>query len=148
MQNINCGNIRFSNECLHELDGNRAIVSIPKTEIRSITVLFGRSSERPFLQIVAGSIFCILGLLIGVWPILGFIIEREPVREAVIVLKPFAFAAPLLIIGVYSIWQAIRKSHYLLVQTLTDERKLPIDGCSLSVIINTGKNFGYPISEG
>jgi len=145
MEKITCGNIQFSEESVHELDGKQVIVSIPKADIISITISFGESVEKPVLQFSAGIFMCILGFVIGVWPSIGFILHHVPVEP--IVLKPFAFAVPLIFIGIAVIVPIFRKCHYLRVRTSSDERKLPIKGCSLSEVLNAGRSFGYLITE-
>ena len=54
------------------------MVSIPKSEIVSITVCYGQSVEKPILQMIAGVLTSLLGFFMGVWPLVGYITILEP----------------------------------------------------------------------
>jgi hypothetical protein len=144
MNNITSGNIRFTEEDIQELDGNQVVVSVPRKEITSISLRYGESVERPILQLLGGIILCVIGLVIGVRPIIWVFFEREPVGEPV-ALKPFAFAAPLILIGAAVIIPIFRRSHYLLVTTKNDRRKLTIRNVTPVEVINSAQNAGYEV---
>jgi len=146
MDKITCGNISFTEECISELDGLLEIVSIPKKDITSISIHYGRSVEKPVLQFVGGVIMCLLAFVIGVWPVINIFFNYGTVGSYGS-LKLFALASPLLFIGVAVIWPIFRKCHYVYVRTYSDKRKLPINGCCTSEVINAGRSLGYSIFE-
>ncbi len=113
MENTTSGSIRFTAQEVQELDGNQIVVSVPRKEITSICLCYGEGVERPILQFIAGIIMSALGFILGVYPILGMF-RGETVGEPIAV-KPFAFAAPLIFIGVAVIIPIFRRSYYLLV---------------------------------
>jgi hypothetical protein len=141
MENTTSGSIRFTAEEVQELDGNQIIVSVTRKEITSISFCYGEGVERPILQFIAGLIMCALGFVLGVYPILGMF-RGETVGEPIAV-KPFAFAAPLILIGVAVIIPIFRKSRYLLVITNNDRRKLTIRNASSAEVINSAQIAGY-----
>lgn len=146
MSKITCGNIGFTEECICELDGLQEIVSIHKKDITSLSIRFGRSVEKPILQFVGGIIMCLMGFVIGVWPLADALFHPEVVVRPN-ALKLFALASPLLFVGVAVIWPIFRKCHYVPVRTYSDKRKIPIKGCSTSEVISAGRSLGYSISE-
>jgi hypothetical protein len=141
MENTTSGSIRFTVEEVQELDGNQIVVSVPRKEITSISLCYGEGVERPILQFIAGMITCALGFVIGVYPIVGMF-SGETVGEPIAV-KPFAFAAPLIFIGVAVIIPIFRRSHYLLVITKNDRRKLTIRNASQVEVMNSAQSAGY-----
>ncbi len=145
METITCGNIRFSKQDIKELDGIQVMVSIPKTEIVSITVSYGESVEKPILQIIAGILLALLGFCIGVWPLLPAISNLGAQRGTHSFL--FGFAAPLILIGIFLIVPVFRMCDYLLITTRSGRRKLQMKGCSPSEIANAGKALGYFVTE-
>ncbi len=146
METITSGNIRFSEESLQELDGTQVMVTIRKTDIFSIELSFGESVERPVLQLAAGVLMCLLGLMMGVWPMLGYFMSYELSARTPHFL-PLVSAATLIIFGAYTIAPIFRRCHYLLVRTSSGERKLPIKECTPNEVISAGRSLGYMISE-
>jgi len=146
MDKITCGNISFTEECISELDGLLEIVSIPKKDITSISIHYGRSIEKPILQFVGGIIMCLVGFVIGVWPLIDVFLHHEAVVKPN-GLKLFALTSPLLFVGIAVIWPIFRKCHYVYVHTISDKRKLPIIGCCTTEVISAGRSLGYSIFE-
>jgi len=89
---------------------------------------------------------CLLAFVIGVWPVINIFFNYGTVGSYGS-LKLFALASPLLFIGVAVIWPIFRKCHYVYVRTYSDKRKLPINGCCTSEVINAGRSLGYSIFE-
>lgn len=144
MENITSGSIRFTAEGIQEVDGNQVAVSVPRKEIKAISLCYGQSVEKPIFQFIAGILICALGFIIGVWPSLDIILNHQTVGTPII-LKTFAFAAPLIVIGVAVIIPIFRKSHYLFVVTNTDKRKLTIRKASPVEVINSAEIAGYKV---
>jgi hypothetical protein len=122
-------------------------VSIPKVDISGITVSFGRSVERPFLRILGALLLCFIGLLVGFWP-LFIALGEDTIREPGFTLKPFAYTAPLVLIGLWLIWEVFRKSPYLLIRTDYGERRLPLEGCTPDEVILPARRLDYPVDTG
>jgi len=144
-QSISCGNIRFTSEKVCELDGNTVILSIPKQEIANVSVAFGRSVERPLARIMVGLVLCFTGLLLGVWPLYKWFTTHDTSGLVASQLKPFAFAAPLVLIGLWLLMEVFRRSHYLLLETHSGMRRVPLGECSPSEVLVAANNLGYPV---
>ena len=120
------------------------MVSIPKSDIVSITVCYGQSVEKPILQIIAGMLTVSLGFFIGVWPLVGYIYDAGTLRGGSKLL-PYGLAVPLILIGIYLIAPVFRRCNYLLIVTISGRRrKLSIKGCDPSEVVNAGKVLGIP----
>ena len=111
-------NLEISEKGISELSGGRRIVFIPREEIQSIEVRFGSNAERPLLQIIAGIILTALGCAGAV------MIFDNPGRGLRWGLGFIIFGG----LGIWMLWEAIHKSHYLLVITRNDRRKLVFKG--------------------
>jgi hypothetical protein len=145
MEAVNCGNIRFSKDAVKELDGMQIMVSIPKAEITSIKLAYGESVEKPLVQITSGIILCLTGFFLGVWPLADYISHLNTQRGGY--LAPFAFAAPLIVLGISLIVPVFRRRKYLLVTTISGHRKLPIKDCNPLEAITVARSLGYPTTE-
>ncbi|MGC8494543.1 MAG: hypothetical protein ACP5SH_22700 [Syntrophobacteraceae bacterium] len=144
MKTITCGNIRFLEHEINELDGSQVLVSIPKSVILSITVCHGQSVEKPFRQVILGILMVLMGFVMGVWPLVSNVFSMGGPKGGSKLLI-FGFAVPLIPIGIYTVAPVFRASSYLLICTTSGTRKLPIKSCMPSELINAGKIFGYNI---
>jgi len=140
-----CGNIRFTDAKLEELDGTQIMASVQKAEILSIELKFGESVEKPVRQILIGVLLCILAFVIGVWPLLGYFSDFKPGAKTPY-FQPIASAITLFIFGGFLILPVFKKAHYLLVTTSSGTRKLTVKGCEAAELIKIGNNLGYVIS--
>jgi hypothetical protein len=150
MDSTICGNIKFSQDAVCEMDGKKIIVSISKMDILRIVISFGRSAERPIAQGLSGLVLCAIGFFIGLIPLSNIIvgiINGEHINEAYYVIKPFAYASPLIFLGLWLIWSTFRKSYYLLVQTKEGERKLSIGKSLPSDVYVAASNYGYTVDN-
>jgi hypothetical protein len=145
MEIITCGNIRFSRENIGELYGARVIVSIPRTDITSISLRYGESVERPILEIIVGIFLMLAGFFVGIWPLVGYLSSFDTQKGGY--LMPIAFAVPLVLLGIWIIVPVFSRRYYLLIATKSGKRKLAITGCSPSEVSKAGKALGYSINE-
>jgi hypothetical protein len=147
MTSITCGNIRFSEEDVKELDGGQVLVSIKRSDIQSITVCYGQSSEKPVVQVAIGIFTLLIGCSIGLWPLIGYIVNLGTRSGGHI--APIAFAVPLILIGVYIILPVFRRCYYLLIITSgLEKRKLPLDGCAVRDVVEACQALGYSVMYG
>lgn len=58
---LECSGVAFSNDSVQESDRGRVVVKVPRSEIESISLEFGVSAERPFVQAVLGSVVLFAG---------------------------------------------------------------------------------------
>jgi hypothetical protein len=62
-QSLAFAGIDCNAERLRELEGNRVMVLIPRTEVRRITLCYGSPAQHPITQIFAGFIMLAMGAL-------------------------------------------------------------------------------------
>jgi hypothetical protein len=119
------GNIEISENSVSEYDRNFKAVVIPKEEITTISLEHGFSEERPIISIIIGLITMVLGIGLGLLPILQMLqrsISGEYVHGNMGI---FAFSVPLLFIGGWFILKALRYNYFLKVDTTNRTRKMP-----------------------
>jgi hypothetical protein len=139
--------IEFSAESVSELDGHSKAVTIPRNAIRSISLQYGYSAERPIFQAVIGTVLVLIGFILGVYPVAGMLLTGEfPLTPAP--LKLVAFAVPLVLIGVYMFYRLLVKRFHLVIYTTSDKRKLVFrDKLSLDQVhvflLNCKSALGY-----
>jgi hypothetical protein len=110
--------LKISAEGLSEISEGRSVVFLPKADIERIELIRGSGAERPGLQIGLGSLLALLGLC-------GFI----PLLSGNLVLFRYEIGFTFFgLIGVWMIWEALRRRTFLLVLTRSDKRKLFLHG--------------------
>ncbi len=122
------------------------MVSIPKSEIVSITVCYGQSVEKPILQMIAGVLTSLLGFFMGVWPLVGYIYDPGTLKGGSKLL-PYGLALPLILIGIYLIAPVFRKCYYLIIATPSGKRKIPSKDCGPAEVADAGRSLDYLITE-
>jgi hypothetical protein len=113
-------NLEISEKGISEFSGNRRIVFVPRENIQSIEVRFGSNAERPLLQIIAGMLLAGLGYA-GAVMVFDNLSPSRGLRWG---LGLIFFGC----LGIWMFWEALRRSHYLLVITRNDRRKLIFKG--------------------
>jgi hypothetical protein len=141
MESFDCGNIRFNEDSIKELEGTQVMVSIPRADVVSIELRYGNSVEKPIMQTISGTVLCLLGFSIGVWPLVGYLSHANSQGSGY--LAPIAFAVPLILLGIYTMAPVVRRCNYLLVTTASGSRKLSIKGCNPSDLLSTARSCGY-----
>ena len=144
MESFSCGSIAFSNEYIREMDGRQVIVSIPKEDVIKLEVHHGVSIEKPILNVIIGVGMIVIGCLLGVSPILGFLSNLGSQQGGFGMIV--AFSMPLIVLGVGFILPVFQKRDYLLILTKSGRRKLTIKHCAIGDIVDIGKRFGFVIS--
>jgi hypothetical protein len=128
-----CGNIWLSPDAVCELEEDTVILTIAKADIVALSVSFGRASDRPVAQLVAGVLLCAVGCFLGVVPLSHFVsamVRGDVIRE------------PL-----FLLWGVFHARHFLLVHTKDGVRRLPLSGTSASAVLAAAKALGYPVTD-
>ncbi len=118
--------VEVSGNEIRELDNGKAVAFIPKKAIRSITLNYGTSANRPIAQLIIG-IILIGGGMIFFFPIIGFLIDAMQGNTSLNQhngYKFFAFGAPLVFIGAVLIKEVFKKIYYLLIVTDDGSQKI------------------------
>jgi hypothetical protein len=145
-----CGNIWLSPDAVCELEEDTVILTIAKADIVALSVSFGRASDRPVAQLVAGVLLCAVGCFLGVVPLSHFVsamVRGDVIREPLFTLRPFAYAAPAILLGLWLLWGVFHARHFLLVHTKDGVRRLPLSGTSASAVLAAAKALGYPVTD-
>jgi hypothetical protein len=135
-------NIVVSEKGLSEFSHGQRIIFIPKEQIQRIEIKFGSQAERPLVQIILGLLLVGLGL-VGLFLLIsaGFVELRWGIG--------FILFGGL---GVFCLYEVLRKGYYLDVISSNDTRKLVIKGVikktELSKFIKTAVQFGYIFQNG
>lgn len=140
-----CSGVRFTKKSVAQLDGTRVSVSIARDSIRQMSLRYGFQSERPLLQVLFGSILC----LVGLWPVIHITnwLIFGGVFLALETLLIF-----FLIFGIWGIYTGVRRGYYLLVEMDRDTRKLafssPVAREDIEAFLAEARTaFGYDIAE-
>ncbi len=119
--------VHISISGISQLDGDAVVMTVPKEEIRRVTLVHDSRARRPFLQFFAGFILAATGL---VFLIAAFLIAEGGVY--VVQLKSVVLGIPVLPIGLWSmvgigLWLIIgvfRGRYNLLIDTEQGCRKI------------------------
>lgn len=120
--------IAISETEIAEYDGHKKVVVIPIDDIKETVIEYGFSEERPITSIIIGFICLAPGVSLGLLPIYSYFsrfLKGERIGGGNVGL--FAFAVPLIFIGVYFIFKVFRRSYFLKIVTNTSNRKLPFN---------------------
>lgn len=101
-----------------ETDGQYVAVQIPKHDVQSIQLRHGSGAEHPLLQLSFGGLLSAVGVA-GVITLCGG--NFAAIRYELAMLF---FGA----VGLWMVWEAVRKRNYLLITTPSTRRKLFFHG--------------------
>ncbi|MGA9778748.1 MAG: hypothetical protein WBS33_10810 [Verrucomicrobiia bacterium] len=126
-----------SEKGVSEFGHGQRLIFVPKEQIQRIEVKFGSQAERPLVQIILGL------LLVG----LGFVGLSLLISGGFVELRwgiGFILFGGL---GVFCLYEVLRKGYYLHVISSSDTRKLVIKGAisktEFSKFIKAAVQFGY-----
>ncbi len=94
---MRCATVQILSSGISQLEGQRTVVTVPREEIRQITLSHEPRSQRPFLRFFAGFMLVVIGLI--------FIIAAFMMAEGGVFLlqmKSVTFGIPLVPIGLWS----------------------------------------------
>lgn len=120
------GNIEISESEISEYDRNLKAVIIPKERIATISIEHGISEERPIISILIGLIILSFGIGFELLPISRMLLRSINGESVHGNMGIFAFAVPLLFIGVWFILKTMRYSYFIKVATVKRTRKIPV----------------------
>jgi hypothetical protein len=146
---MNLSSIEVSEESISEMDGKWKSVSILRKDIVDISLKYGFTTERPVTQAAVNIVLIMLGLSLGVYPLYGVLLHHDFPSEGAYPLDIFAYAVPLIIIGVYLFYRMCAKRFYLLVRTEKDNRKLvfkdKVSQGEVKAFVMNCKSLGYGV---
>lgn len=135
-------NVVFDAEGVILFDRQSRLLSVPKKDIRHITLKHGFQSERPIAQVLFGIAVIGLGIYFAVDFLLVALVER--------VVYDIGCLSPLLLpVGIWFIVDGFRKRLYFEVALDNDKRKFPLgknpDKGELQKFIKIASQMGYSI---
>jgi hypothetical protein len=140
---IEYNGVRFLPDRIELLGGGSPIASVKKEDVRHITARYMLQAERPLLQLIIGGVllFFLLVLLYNIvlWHLYGGVLDAWTVYLTVI---PGG-------LGGYLTWQALKRSHLLLVELDHTKRKFPfnkkVDQELLLRFLSEAGKMGYDV---
>jgi hypothetical protein len=135
-------NVEISDQYMTLFDQQYKILSIPRKDVRKITLKYGFQSERPIVQ--AG--FGVALLLIGLYFIVNFILQMLLNR---LVYTDMLLSILLFPVGVWFMVDGFRRRLHFEVSLDNDKRKFPLgknpDKGELQKFIKIATQLGYSI---
>jgi hypothetical protein len=135
-------NVRVSDKGVSEVIAGRRMLFIPREQVQLIEAKFGSHAERPLAQIILGLLLLVVGLAGLYLALLG------GVRGLYWGVGLVGFGA----IGLFCLYEAIRKGHYLSVTCSKDTRKIKLTGAiqiaEFSQFMKDASALGYDIRAG
>ena len=111
--------IYISNNELGRMDDERVVEKYNKEEIIEIKVKYGFQAEKPLVELVLGALM----LCVGYFPI-KYIINW--IKEGGVLWDIQVFIILLFPLGAWLVYDALKKSNYILVSTKNIRRKIPL----------------------
>lgn len=155
---IRLSSVEITPDRVSELDGKQPSKTIQKSEIVSISLEYGISSERTVLQIIFSIFTILIGLYLGLIPTCKFIYDiyshtgvdvGHPYSKGLILILFPIFFIPF---GIYSLVSTVQKRYYLSVKTKNDNRKIVFNDTmqdhEITFFIHSAKEkYGYAIES-
>jgi hypothetical protein len=113
--------VRVTPTEIAEIDSGRLMLSIPRQDIRGLSLCYGARAEHPIRQIIAGTFLIFLGLI--PIPYLIYCFEHGGV-----IFEPVLFMLGFAAIGIWIIFHATSKGNFLEVETVRAFRKIVFHG--------------------
>jgi hypothetical protein len=134
-------NLVISEKGVAEFEGDRRIIFVPKRDVQSIEIRFGAQAERPLLQGIAGIVL----ISIGIGGL--FIVEYGGFANLRWGLGELVFGG----LGVWLLWEAFKRGHFLRVDCARETRKFPLKGsineAGLLQFTREAAQLGYVIRD-
>jgi hypothetical protein len=129
-----------------EMDRTRAVVFVPRAEVRSLELAYISGAERPLIAILLG----VVVLAVSVSPVLYLLAVLALGGQMDVKLFFILGFAPL---GLWLFRFALRKRLVLVVHTAQDRRKMVFQGSSdlnaaRDFVDRIGSRYGYPVALG
>lgn len=130
-------NIVVSEKGVSEFSHGQRMIFVPKEQIQRIEIKFGSRAERPLVQIILGLLLVGLGLVGLALLIVGGFVELRWGMGFIL------FGG----LGLFCLYEVLRKGYYLHVISPNDTRKLVIKGAiqktEFSKFIKAAVQLGY-----
>lgn len=130
-------NIVISENGLSEFSHGKRLIFIPKEQIQSVEIKFGARAERPLVQMIFGI------LLAGLGTVGLSVVLTGGLRGLRWGLGFIVFGG----LGVFCLYEALKKGYYLQIISTNDTRKLQFSGtiqkAELSQFVEQAVQFGY-----
>jgi hypothetical protein len=128
------------------LDGDRVVKHVPRDNLQTIEVRSGLLSAHPFLQLAFGAVLVWLGLS----PAKSLL---DGLREGETTVDVVAFLALLIPLGAWLVYDALKRGHYLIVESGGGRLKIPLKGrpsaADVDAFVGRAKSeLGYDIIDG
>lgn len=137
---VECHGVRAASDGLHELDENRAVVTVPRDMLRHVELRYGVSNERPLLVVAFGLVLLLIALglagLLVLWFLGGGV--AYDVEFALLLLGP---------LGAWLMHAAVRRRFFLLVQTEHELRKLAFSKAATFEELRSFADKAEPVFE-
>ena len=151
---LRLSSVEISDSQIAEIDGNRLMEALPREQIVSMSLQRGIKSERPIIEIVIGTIFILIGGYIFL-PMLSDLLNAisfGPVESRYGARKFVAMGLVFIPLGIYLIFDALRKRYFLLIATRTGKKRKIVFNTDISYselrsfIDQARTKYGYHIS--
>ncbi|HSY47724.1 MAG TPA: hypothetical protein VLC46_02840 [Thermoanaerobaculia bacterium] len=138
---LECASIRVGVDGAAEMDGNRRLVYVPRSEVTRLELLHGSAAERPSLSLLLGA------LLLGVALLGPTMLLLAVLRHGTVEVK-FVTSIAFIIPAAWLLDLVIRRRWFLKVHTAKGSRKLIFGKSSDSValqqfVVTAKERFGY-----
>ena len=110
------GAVRFTDDRIEEFQDHRPIATVMLSEIRSVRIRHGFLAKHPLIQIIFGIAFAAVGFAMMILCLT--MIQRGTVSHV------FFFSPLSALLGLWIIYDAIKRGHYLEIWTDSGVRKL------------------------
>jgi len=137
IERFTCLNLAVSTKGIAEYSGKSCVVFIRREDIQRFEMKFGFRAEHPLIQSIAGALLSCIGIIgLGLLGIGGFAYLRWELG--------FIFFGGL---GVWLLWEALRRGHYLSVVCNKETRKLVFDRivseAEIQAFLQNASRLGY-----
>ncbi len=149
---IRCSTVRISCAGISQLEEGRAVVTVPKEQIRRITLSHLTSTRHPFLQFFVGFVSVSAGLILGITSFLVDEGDPGPAPPGSFIIKIPLLTVGLWILmgfGFYLLMGIFRGKYILIVETEQGKQRICFDKTTrigeIMSFIEQAKEFGYEI---
>lgn len=143
---IEYAHIRICNEFIEELDGGRRLIAVQRSGIERVELRWGWRSQRPFIQMLFGTVLSVLGMFPSVI-VLRWLLGGGTLHWIVLALAGF-----LLLFGGWVMYDSLRRGYFLAVEGQKGRKKLcfarAADRQQIEAFLREAqRRFGYEVER-